>query len=493
MKFIVTLFSFAIFFTSTAALAEPSMRRCMLLPISDSVEGKVAFPVFEVLEDYLKDSEWCYYRHNSEIINILGNYKRNISNYLQNKEVLKLIAEKTNSGTLIKVDIINQLDGVDVLTEIFGANGEDLYFREKTKLDSADPAYIAQTIRNWLQVFEKSIPYDARVIGALGTQVTIDAGRNYGLRVGDEFKILRPIRKRRHPLLKEVVDWETQVLARGKVDSVTNDQAQGKVEEYNSRQSIKLEDWIQLTQQPSSIEAIKQDDGEKYKFGKLGMVGLFFDLGTSGLTQSSYGGDESKVGGMILGLDSRVELWMTRNYWASLEIGKHYGSFSKQKGDVSGYSSIMDTLTYKVKFGYKYLPLGFFYGPQVDGYIGYASHNYGLDTDRDAMITDTTYYGIIAGVRGDMPIYNNYRLFLKVDVMPYGGFEEEVPLHSGAKAAFGYDFELGTTYSMNPSLSLYGSLNIVSNKVKFDSDESHGLRTLTVKENLLRVGTVFSF
>lgn len=490
-KLILFLFAMAI----SSAYAEPSMRRCMLLPISDSVEGKISFPVFQQLEEQLKESEWCYYRHNSEIIDILGNYKRNITNYLQNKEVLKLIAEKTNSGTLIRVDIISQVEGVDLLVEVMGANGEDLYFREKTKLDSAEPALIAQTINNWLRVYEKVIPYDGRIIGVLGGTVTIDVGRNYGVRVGDEFKIMRPLRKRRHPLLKEVVDWETTILARVKVVSVTNDQAQGKIEEYNTRQAIKLEDWVEMSKPISNLEVMKDEveDGDKYKFGKLGMVGLFFDLGTGSSTQSKNDEDQAKIGGMLVGLYSKMELWFTREYWVGLDIGKHYGNFSKQKGDISSDTNVVDTMTYKLKAGYKYLPLGFFYGPQIDGYFGFASHNYGLDTDRASGITETTYRGLMFGIRGDIPVYNNYRGFMKIEVIPFGGFEEEVKLHNDDKSVFGYDFEFGATYSLNPAMVLYGSLNFVSHKVKFEEDASHGLSAIDHKENLLRVGTQFTF
>ena len=62
---------------STFAHATQSMRRCMLLPVQDSVGGAIGFKVFEEVEKYLKQSEWCYYRPNSAILNILSNYNYN--------------------------------------------------------------------------------------------------------------------------------------------------------------------------------------------------------------------------------------------------------------------------------------------------------------------------------------------------------------------------------------------------------------------------------
>jgi hypothetical protein len=51
--------------------ADASQRKCLLLPIQDSVGGAVAFKVFEEIERYLKESEWCYYRSNSEILSTI--------------------------------------------------------------------------------------------------------------------------------------------------------------------------------------------------------------------------------------------------------------------------------------------------------------------------------------------------------------------------------------------------------------------------------------
>ena len=81
----------------------------MLLPVRDSVGGALGFKVFEDVERYLKDSDWCYYTSNSEILNILSNYKRNLDSVLTNPEVLKIISEKTKTGSLMKVDIVNQV------------------------------------------------------------------------------------------------------------------------------------------------------------------------------------------------------------------------------------------------------------------------------------------------------------------------------------------------------------------------------------------------
>ena len=154
------------------------MRRCMLLPTRDSIGGALGFNVFEDVEMYLKDSGWCYYTSNSEILNILSNYKRNLDSILENPRVIKIISEKTRTGSLIKVEIINQVKGVDLTIKVIGKNGKDVFFKERTRLNTDDPKVLSQTVKNWLNQYEKQIPYDGVITGVLGNQFSLNVGTN---------------------------------------------------------------------------------------------------------------------------------------------------------------------------------------------------------------------------------------------------------------------------------------------------------------------------
>ena len=78
--------------------AQASMRRCTLLPITDSVGGAIGFKVFEDVEKDLKKSNWCTYVSNSGLINIFSKYRENLPQYLKTKEVLKAVADKLQVG-----------------------------------------------------------------------------------------------------------------------------------------------------------------------------------------------------------------------------------------------------------------------------------------------------------------------------------------------------------------------------------------------------------
>ena len=202
-KHVILFFIFLFFGLKNLKANNPNLKNCMLLPVEDGFQQTISFKVFLNIENYLKESDWCYYKYNSEILNILGSYKNNLSSHLRNKNVLKLVAEKTKAGSLIKIRLTKKNKGVRLRLIIYGPNGVDIYFDETTDIEKIDIGEITGTIKNWLNIFSKEIPYDGKIVGILGDQFTVDMGHEMGFISGTIVKIIRPLKKKKHPLKKK--------------------------------------------------------------------------------------------------------------------------------------------------------------------------------------------------------------------------------------------------------------------------------------------------
>ena len=88
MKYILILLLLA----PISSFAQSSMRRCTLLPITDSVGGAIGFKVFEQIEEELKKSNWCTYVSNAGLIHIFSRYRENLPQYL--KQIPKIQENK---------------------------------------------------------------------------------------------------------------------------------------------------------------------------------------------------------------------------------------------------------------------------------------------------------------------------------------------------------------------------------------------------------------
>lgn len=483
---------FALITIIPQAFAGLSQRRCMLLPVKDHLDGAIGFKVFQEVENYLRESSWCYYRPNSEILNVLGSYRKNLDEHLSNPDVLKVLAQKTQAGSLIKIKIDKAVNGASVEVKIIGENGEDLYLQEQTRLDTDEITIIAQTVNNWLDVYEKNIPYDAKVIGVLGNQFTIDAGKGYGLQPQDEVLLIRPVNKKRHPLLKEIVDWDTEKIGSGKITFVADAQSQGAVGQYDTPKKMRVDDWVIIQKKSKEIVTTADEKWreEDYSFGKLGLIGINFNIGSGSVTTNTNGSASKKIGGTNFGLDLRVELWATRNFWTSLEISRETGSYKKKEGTLQSDTNDLSFTSVTALVGYKYLPLGFFYGPQVDGYLGYASAKYGLDTQAADGFTEFTFSGLMLGVRGSVPIVKEVRGFIDLGFIFNPGFEQEVEVFATEEDSTShYKLQVGASYLYSPSVTLDGAYQLQVSQAKFVNP----VRNVKAKDSSLKFGATYTF
>lgn len=483
------LFIMLFFLISANSFATESMRHCMLLPIVDGVDNKVGFKVFEEIESYIKEGSWCTYKSNSELINILSQYSKNLEAHLGNKDVLKVIADKTKAGTMIRVTLQMQAGQTDVKVEIIGENGEDRYFKEQTQLKSNDSSLIAQTVKNWLDVYEKTIPYEGRVKGVLGDQFTIDIGKKSHIYNGSLIVIERPTTKRQHPLLKEIVDYQTEKIAEAKIFDVSDTQAQAKITAYEGQKKLRLEDWVKVraAEQRKAVEQLSYAEKEKEDFGKLGTVGLFITMGNG--TVAKAGTSEKSLSGLLYGVDIEAEMWATRNYWIGLDFGKSFGKYTKDQGTfTSDTNSTSNTVT-KLKLGYKYLPMGFFYGPQVDAFFGYGNYKYGLSTNTVDGFTEFTFSGLLLGTRGSIPVLESTRIYVQFDFLLTSSYKEKVVILGSDDSSSNYHLEFGGQYLYAPNITFSGGVSVLSNKANFTGVTKEE----QFKDVSAKVGTIFTF
>ena len=493
-KHAILLFIFLLFGFKNLEANNPNLKNCMLLPVEDGFQGTISFKVFLNIENYLKESDWCYYKYNSEILNILGSYKNNLSSHLRNKNVLKLVAEKTKAGSLIKVRLTKKNKGVRLRLIVYGPNGVDIYFDETTDIEKIDIGKITRTIKSWLNIFSKEIPYDGKIVGILGDQFTVDMGHEMGFISGTIVKIIRPLKKKKHPLLKRIVDWETVEIGSAKIFLSSDNSSQGKVYDYEPKKKIKIGDWviIDTKEDEKSVKIpgpiITRDTKNKFNFGRLGEIGLLLSFGTGSAIYNESASDAKKIGGVLLGLDTNLELWFTRNLWTEINFNKSFGTFEKEEGDFSSLTSTSNYGQFKLKFGFKYLPLGFFYGPQIDGYLGFANYSYSVDHLPTVNLTATSVSGILVGIRGNMPIINDLRCFVAFDFLLGPGMEEDTQLNGTPQSASHFHLSFGGDYIFARNIKLTSSFSIDSSKGTYSESSN-----VKFKNSALKTGIKFTF
>jgi hypothetical protein len=483
------IFIILLLFGSLSGWAQSSMRRCTLLPITDSVGGAVGFKLFEEVEAELKKSQWCTYVSNSGMMSVFTRYRENLPKFLKTKEVIQTVAEKLKVGSIIRISLVHEVNGIEIMMEINGENGEDLLFSEKAILNSDDVDILASTVKNWLDVYSKMIPYDAKINGILGEQITLDVGKGYPMQTGQRFIVKRLVAKKKHPLLKKIVDWETEPLAEGKIFNISDNQALGMVKVYKSDKKLIAGDWVRL-------EEWREEDKEDKKFaeekaeqpGSLGILSLALFDSSASLDNTTPGGSRRMTGNM-LGVDVKLEGWITRNYFAAIELTRSLGTLKKSSGTATTSKVDATSSAFKLLGGYKYLPIGFFYGPQIDFFGGYANYSTDLNYSNADGFGKSSISGILIGTAVNVPLNREFRFFAQAEILPFPSFKDDDGNFKSAKSVSAMELEIGMKYQINVRTTADFSLETLSRKAKFNSS----YKELSYQDNRLKVGASFNF
>jgi hypothetical protein len=486
MRFFLIFF---IFLLGSQVWAQSSMRRCTLLPITDSVGGAIGFKVFEQVEEELKKSNWCTYISNSNLISVFSRYRENLPQYLKSKEVLVTVSEKLKVGSLILVSLKNEINGIDAEIKIFAENGEDLYFSEKSSLKTDEIDVVSEAIKNWLELFAKTIPYDAKINGVLGDQITLDVGKGYPINIGQKFLVKRPIQTKKHPLLKKIVDWETLLLAEGKIFNISDNQALGILKAYKSDKKVVAGDWVRLEEFKEEEKEINEEEKKEDETpGTLGILSMAL-FGSASSVDTKTPTDSNRMSGNIFGVDFRLEGWITREYFAAIEIERALGSLKETSGNPSKSSVNVNNSTFKLTGGYKYLPIGFFFGPQIDVYTGYVKHTFDLDVSETDGFGKNSISGIVLGTAVNVPLNREYRLVAQAEFIPLPTFNEEDSIYGSAEMATSMELEIGLKYQYTTRMTIDGSIETLSNKARFGGT----YKEVSYKDNRVKVGLSFNF
>ena len=349
---------------------------------------------------------------------------------------------------------------------------------------------ISQTAKNWLDIYSKVIPYDAKINGILGDQITLDVGKGYPIQAGQSFIIKRPSAKKKHPLLKKIVDWETEVLAEGKVFNISDNQALGMVKVYKTEKKLQAGDWVRLEEYKQEvIEDPNLEDKKKEDTpGTLGILSVAL-FGSSSSVDTNTPGGSNRMSGNLFGIDFRAEGWITRQYFAALEIVRSLGTMKEESGNPAKSSVNANNGTFKLTGGYKYLPIGFFYGPQIDIYGGYVNHSFDLDLSASDGFGKNSISGIVFGTAANIPINREYRFFAQAEFIPFPTFTDDDDIYGTAKSASAMELEIGMKYQYTQRMTVDGSVETLSRKAKFGGT----FKEVSYKDNRLKFGVSFNY
>ena len=462
-----------------------ALERVGFLKSWDNVDGLFVDYVADAYRDYFSRQSRFVLQDLSKADVLLSKSKLPYNKLIEDADILGQISRATRAESIIRTKILKE--GPQYQFQMDWLHSPRMELMSSVTFVLQEPSGgkgfgigdVRDDLQKALDQLIGKVPFLGNVTGRDNNQVTLNIGQNANLKKGDTLSIATLDEVKKHPLLKQIVDWRLTATGKVEIESVEDRISFGRVtQEEDGRQIGRFQKVIQIipatkAEQPVVIDekaqAANRDEPPKLGWiaGNLGL-GSFSRTFTDTTTLSSAISDQG--GGFNFGLRGDGELWFNREFFADISMGFNTFSYSANLiagGNSPGQQDSGSSTSFKIAGGYSYLVNGDFYGPKGWLKFGYHTVSFNLTTPN---LGPTSIKGLFLGVGGDLPIREQWGALLNLDFGFLSGASESTQAHGDASSTTDVELFIGGYYRFTQRITFRAGIDITANNQSFAKD-----------------------
>lgn len=462
----------------------------------DNVDGLFADYVASAYRDYFSHQSRFRLQDLSKSDPILTQSKIPYGKLIADPEILAQLARATRSQTILRTKISKE--GSEYRVDLDWLHSPEMVALAHESFTLDEPrdghGFGAEQLKEKLQQavdgLIKDVPFVGSVTGRDGQSVTLNIGATSGVERGDTLQIATLEQVKRHPLLKQVVDWRFNETGKVQVEQVDERISFGKIiEEEPNRQIMRQQKVIAIQHLPApkhkASAEIQEKETQREEPPRIGWVSGGLNLGNFSRSYSSLDNTIGKDGGgFAYGFKVDSQLWITKEWFA--ETGLNFDFWSYSQHDTLAGSSTDSTnigsgnlVGFRIAGGYSYLVDNDLLGPKGWLKLGYHSNAYSLPSSTADATTPITFKSLFVGLGGDLPIRDGFGAVLDFNLGIINGASENTKLSGDTNSASDVSFSIGGYYRYTQRISFRGTLDFISNSADFKTNRTVSQKIIT--------------
>ncbi|HUP55901.1 MAG TPA: hypothetical protein VM598_00510 [Bdellovibrionota bacterium] len=449
----------------------------------DNVDGLFADYVQNAYKDYFSHQSRFVFQDLSKADAVLKHSKLPYGKLIEDAQVLGQIARSTRAQSLLRTRVSKQGPEYKFTIDWLHSPRMDVLATESWVLEPAKEATglgnVQGSIQTGLDRLFAKLPFVAMVTGRDERSVTVNVGASSGIKRGDTLVIGTLDEVKKHPLLKQIVDWRFSPTGKAEVETVDEGLAFARItEETEGRQVGRYQKILQIQGKPfKKDEPVIINESEEKKDEeppRLGWASAALWLGGFSREYNSAAGGKSGSG-LLLGMRTEAQLWWNRELFTELGFGFGLWGYSQSDigaattpgpGSIGQSSAASNLVQIKVAAGYNYLGRPDLFDPKGWVKIGYRSNNYSLPATSTAsgdLLNPITFNSAFLGMGADLPIRSGWSVLANLDFGIFNSASERGAIPQSADSATDVTFFVGVQYRYRNRISLRGGIEVISN------------------------------
>lgn len=456
-----------------------AIKTVAVIPFTDNVGGIYARPLTEHIKALLQeDPQWQLSTKaipagiTTEVIESRQADVQKILKATQSEAALWTKISKGPSGLALHFVLFVGQEGLPLVIE---------------DVESFDGFDLGELKKEFSKIFSKlkfRMPYRGIVSSRRGQQVTINIGKDAGVKNGSDVSVIQILKINRHPRLKFMVGTEKEILGKIKIFKVDDHLSFGHIvlerepgvilvgskvmpdeytkyeEPYFTSDGKILEDINNRKDKDISYGDKPQEwlPEQPPQYGKFAV-----SLGLGQYTQTASlqtAGSIAGSNGLVPNLDLQGEFWLNKEWYISLLLRQSAFNVANGLSGSSPGNINMSLGKYDVQFGRTFLLSEDFFGPKFQFGGSLAQFNSRADLSSPILYSNMSYGGIALNFLGEMPLGDllPYTIGAKFKYYWTNSVSESVSSGDAGKPQI-TDFSFFGTYKKNSRMNYTGELN----------------------------------
>ena len=463
----------------------------------DNVDGLFADYVGSAYKDYFSRQTRFRMQDLSKADTLLTTSKISYAKAIEDPEILGQLSRSFKSQSLLRTRIVKEgpryrftvdwlhAPQMDVLaTETFtledtGGSGNGAVSDGSEAHDFAGLGDIKGRLQAALDRMFAKVPFVGQVTGRDNDDITVNLGTATGIKRGDTLMIGTIEEVKKHPLLKEIVEWRINPVGKIEVDSVDEALAFGHV--VAQEEGHEISRYQKITQVIHKVDTTAETASAEKHDVSVVEVPPKLGFGMASLWTGGYSRQYSSQttsfsgGGFLYGARGSGEVWLNREFFVDLDLG--YGAFSYSQNNSSGNPTPAGSVggsvfTLNLDLGYTYLITGDFFGPRGWIKAGYRIASYTLPTSATESTEPFGIKSLYLGIGGDIPIRDGYGADIELDFGVFNGGSQTGGNDGDVSSAHDAVIYVGGYYRYKPRINFRLGFEIQGNGADFSSNSA---------------------
>ncbi|MES2802544.1 MAG: hypothetical protein V4654_08645 [Bdellovibrionota bacterium] len=433
-----------------------------------------------------------------------------VDEFDEDQQLTLQVLDTSQADAILTCYLIKGPQGLNIQMNLYTRDGGKLLLREEFQSATLfEVSKVNEAVTKMYALLKAKLPYSGYITSRNGSTVTVNIGKKSGLSDGAVITVAQILKVNRHPKLNFMTSVEKEILGRVSLTQVDTDSSFGEISfekesgvidrgskilpldvvKYPSKGSAPLAEAL-----PNEKNAVEWLPTPTPQYGRISFMGGFTDFTDNTILMNGTSLEAEKS--LALTFDLSTELWITPEYFASLELQQ--ASFKTSNALAN---SLPSTLNYSLNkmdlsFGYKYLIDGNFWGPQISASLGYYTHSVRVTDTTPTAFTSFDLTGVDLTVGGMFPVTlkNDVAIGAQAKFLFFENFSEKPVSSGGASPSFN-QFDVLGTIQYTTNISFKGLISFTNVQATFSGSgtKNPASRSLDEKVSTYLVGIEYLF